>query len=76
MIGIKDVATVAEVSHVAGDGRREHQKETTNMKEQPRQQSAGKVRRADESVTGVQHKCAQTPHRYDVLLLRGEIQCH
>jgi hypothetical protein len=33
MIAIKDMATVAEVSHVAGDGRREHQQETIAIRE-------------------------------------------
>jgi hypothetical protein len=70
------VATVVEVSRVTGDGRHEHPKEIITMKEQPRQQSADKVRRADESVTGVQHERPRTPHRYDVPLLLGEIKCH
>ncbi|WP_313951122.1 hypothetical protein [Accumulibacter sp.] len=57
MIAIKDMATVAEVSHVAGDGRREHQKGTIAIVEQARQQSADKVRRAEESVTSAEHEC-------------------
>lgn len=75
MIGLTDMATVAEVSHVAGDGYREHHKETIATKQQPRQQSADKVRRAEESATGVQRECSRTPRRYDVLLL-GEMKCH
>ncbi|MBE2260185.1 MAG: hypothetical protein IAE88_15090 [Rhodobacteraceae bacterium] len=58
MTGIKDMATVAEVSQVAGDGRREDQKETIAIKEPPQQQVADKPRRPAEGGPGVQHGCA------------------
>jgi hypothetical protein len=74
MIGVNDMATVAEVSHVVAVVA-QHHKETIATKQQPRQQSAGKVCHAEEGATGVQRDCSRTPRRYD-LLLPGEMKCH